>query len=123
PRFTRGIGQTPSGFDSTLVRCRACWPMFDRNGPLEALAQHALDALLIAFVQLTVVQQIALTVAVFLAHQMVQARLHAHQLACAGLAEPLDYGLAGLDLCFAHSVSILARLLCRAPLEAVGTNS
>src|SRR5580704_10037234 len=70
--------------------------------PLQSLAQHALDALPVALVQLAVIEQVTLAVVVLFPHEVVQARFHAHQFAGSGLREPFDDSLASLDLIFAH---------------------
>ena len=65
---------------------------------VEAFAQHPLDPLQIALEQLPIVVEVAFAVGVFLAHQVVETGLTAHQFARGGLSEPLDDGLAGFDL-------------------------
>jgi hypothetical protein len=79
---------------------------------VEAFAQHPLDPLQIALEQLPIVVEVAFAIGVFLAHQVVEAGLAAHQFARGGLSEPLDDGLAGFDLVFCDLQVSIPVALC-----------
>jgi hypothetical protein len=67
---------------------------------VQPFAEHSRNSLEVALIKLTIVQQVALAVRVFLAHQVVQARFAAHKFAGCRFSKPLHYGFAGLNFRF-----------------------